>query len=56
MKNGRYDAVDRIGSENRKVYFYIDENGNMFVRAGFCFSDMTSFKERVKEVHAGIIH
>lgn len=56
VKNGRYVAVDRIGSENRKAYFYIDENGNMFVRAGCWFSDMTAFKERVKEVHAGTIH
>lgn len=56
VKNGRYVAVDRIGSENRKVYFYIDENGNMFVRAGCWFSDMQAFKNRVKEVHAGTIH
>ena len=56
MKNGRYVAVDRIGSENRKTYFYIDENGNMFVRAGCWFSDMAAFRERVKEVHAGTIH
>ena len=56
VKNGRYVAVDRIGSENRKAYFYMDENGNMFVRAGCWFSDMASFKERVKEVHAGTIH
>ena len=56
VKNGRYVAVDRIGSENRKAYFYIDDNGNMFVRAGCWFSDMATFKERVKEVHAGTIH
>ena len=56
VKNGRYVAVDRIGSKNRKAYFYIDDNGNMFVRAGCWFSDMTAFKERVKEVHAGTIH
>ena len=56
VKNGRYVAVDRIGSENRKAYFYIDDNGNMFVRAGCWFSDMTAFKERVKKVHAGTIH
>jgi acetyltransferase-like isoleucine patch superfamily enzyme len=56
VKNGRYVAVDRIGRENRKAYFYIDENGNMFVRAGCWFSDMDAFKERVKEVHAGTIH
>ena len=56
MKNGRYVAVDRIGRENRKAYFFADESGNMFVRAGCWFSDMTAFKERVKEVHAGTIH
>ena len=56
MKNGRYVAVDRIGRENRKAYFYIDENGNMFVRVGCWFSDMEAFKKRVKEVHTGTIH
>ena len=56
VKNGRYVAVDRIGSENRKAYFYIDDNGNMFVRAGCWLSDMAAFKERVKKVHAGTIH
>ena len=56
VKNGRYVAVDRIGSENRKAYFYVDEHGNMFVRAGCWFSDMAAFKERVKKVHAGTIH
>lgn len=56
VKNGRYVAVDRIGSKNRKAYFYIDENGNMFVRAGCWFSDMDAFKERVKKVHAGTTH
>ena len=56
VKNGRYVAVDRIGSENRKAYFYIDDNGNMFVRAGCWFSDMAAFKERVRKVHAGTIH
>ena len=48
--------MDRIGSENRKAYFYVDENGNMFVRAGCWFSDMAAFKERVKKVHAGTTH
>ena len=56
VKNGRYVAVDRIGRENRKAYFYIDNNGNMFVRAGCWFSDMEAFKKRVKEVRAGTIH
>lgn len=56
VKNGRYVAVDRIGSANRKVYFFMDEDGKMFVRAGCWFSDMATFRERVKEVHAGTIH
>lgn len=56
VKNGRYVAVDRIDDTNRKVYFYIDENGNMFVRVGCWFSDMEAFKKRVKEVHAETIH
>ena len=56
VKNGRYVAVDRIGSANRKAYFFMDEDGKMFVRAGCWFSDMAAFRERVKEVHAGTIH
>ena len=56
MKNGHYVAVDRIGSACRKTYFYIDANGDMFVRDGCWFSDMAAFKERVKKVHAGTIH
>jgi len=47
---------NRLFGENRKAYFYIDENGNMFVRAGCWFSGMQAFKNRVKEVHAGTIH
>ena len=56
VKNGHYVAVDRIGSANRKAYFFMDEDGEMFVRAGCWFSDMATFRERVKEVHAGTIH
>lgn len=56
VKNGRYVAVDRIGSANRKAYFFMDEDGKMFVRAGCWFSDMATFRERVKEAHAGTIH
>lgn len=56
VKNGRYVAVDRIGRANRKAYFFMDEDGKMFVRAGCWFSDMATFRERVKEVHAGTIH
>lgn len=56
IKNGRYVAVDRIGSANRKAYFFIDKDGKMFVRAGCWFSDMAAFRERVKKIHAGTIH
>ena len=55
MKNGRYVAVDRIDNTNRKAYFYIDENGNMFVRFGCWFMDMLAFKEWVKKAYAGTI-
>ena len=53
VKNGKYFACDRIGSEKRKTYFFIDENGKMFVRAGCFFGTLTEFIARVKEVHAG---
>lgn len=53
IKNGKYFACDRIGSEKRKTYFFIDETGKMFVRAGCFFGTLTEFIARVKEVHAG---
>ena len=56
VKNGHYVAVDRIGSNNQKAYFYIDENGNMFARVGCWFWDMETFKEWVKKAYTGTIH
>ena len=53
VKNGHYVAVDRIDNTNRKAYFYIDENGNMFVRVGCWFMDMVAFKEWVKKAYTG---
>ena len=53
---GRYVAIDRIGSEKRKTYFFADRDGNIFVRAGCWFSDLPAFKERVRDVHAGTRH
>lgn len=53
VKNGKYFACDRIGSEKRKTYFFIDENGKMFVRSGCFFGTLTEFIARVKEVHVG---
>jgi hypothetical protein len=56
VKNGTFIKVGRIGSEMRDAYFFIDENGKLFVRAGCWFSDMDSFIERVHEVHGGTRH
>lgn len=53
VKNGTYFACDRIGSERRKTYFFIDGDGKMFVRAGCFFGTMDKFVQRVKKVHAG---
>ena len=53
VSDGRYMAVDRIGSEKRKTYFFADRDGNIFVRAGCWFSDLSAFKERVRDVHKG---
>ena len=56
VKNGKYVAIDRIGSEDRKIYFFIDENETVYVRVGCWFSGLDEFKERVREVHAGTIY
>ena len=56
VKNGTFMKVGRIGSEMRDAYFFIDENGKLFVRAGCWFSDMDSFIERVHRVHGGTRH
>ena len=56
VKNGTFIKVGRIGSEMRDAYFFIDENGKFFVRAGCWFSDMDSFIERVHRVHGGTRH
>ena len=56
VSGGRYVAVDRIGREKRKTYFFADKDGNIFVRAGCWFSDLSAFKERVRDVHAGTRH
>lgn len=53
VKNGKYFACDRMGSEKRKTYFFMDETEKMFVRAGCFFGTLTEFVARVKEVHAG---
>ena len=55
VKNGRYVKVGQIGSENREAYFFIDENGKFFVRAGCWFGDMERFIEHVKCEHGGTL-
>ena len=56
VKNGKFVAIDRIGTKKRKAYFFIDDIGKMYVRAGCWFSGIDEFKERVQEVHVGTIH
>ena len=53
MKNGRYFACDRIGSVNRKTYFFADDENKMFVRAGCFFGTLGKFIAKVKETHGG---
>ena len=53
VKNGKYFACDRIGSQRRKTYFFRDDNGKMYVRAGCWFSSLDEFVERVKKAHGG---
>ena len=56
VKNGLYVQVGNIGREHRTAYFYIDECGAMYVRAGCWFSGMDDFKERVHNVHGGTLY
>lgn len=56
VKNGLYVQAGNIGSEHRTAYFFIDENGALFVRAGCWFSSMAEFRERVRSVHGGTMH
>ena len=55
MTNSIYVAVDRIGSELRKTYFFKAEEG-YFVRAGCFFGTFDEFKAKVHETHGGTIH
>ena len=55
LTNSIYVAVDRIGSELRKTYFFKAEEG-YFVRAGCFFGTFDKFKTKVHETHGGTIH
>ena len=55
LTNSIYVAIDRIGSELRKTYFFKAEEG-YFVRAGCFFGTFDKFKTKVHETHGGTIH
>lgn len=55
LTNSIYVAIDRIGSELRKTYFFKAEEG-YFVRAGCFFGTLDEFKAQVHETHRGTIH
>lgn len=55
LTNSIYVAVDRIGSELRKTYFFKAKEG-YFVRAGCFFGTLDKFKTKVHETHRGTIH
>lgn len=55
LTNSIYVAIDRIGSELRKTYFFKAEEG-YFVRAGCFFGTLDEFKVQVHETHDGTIH
>lgn len=55
LTNSIYVAVDRIGSELRKTYFFKAEEG-YFVRAGCFFGTLNEFKTKLNKTHGGTIH
>lgn len=55
LTNSIYVAIDRIGSNLRKTYFFKAKEG-YFVRAGCFFGTLDEFKTQVHEKHRGTIH
>ena len=55
LTNSIYVAVDRIGTELRKTYFFKAKEG-YFVRVGYFFGTLGEFKAKVHEKHRGTIH
>ena len=53
VNNGIFFAVDRIGSGKRKAYFFVDEKGNFFVRAGCFFGTEKEFILKLLKTHHG---
>lgn len=57
VQNAVFFFASNIGSENRTAYAFCNtKTGEIFVRAGCWFSDLTAFIERVKIVHGGTQH
>ena len=46
--NGRFLFLRNLGSTNRGVYLYIDENKKLFLRAGCFFGDLEEFNQHCK--------
>lgn len=55
LTNSIYVAIDRIGSNLRKTYFF-KANEGYFVRAGCFFGTLDAFKTQVHKTHRGTIH
>lgn len=55
LTNSIYVAIDRIGSEFRKTYFFKAEEG-YFVRAGCFFGTLDEFKAQVHKTHRTTIY
>ncbi len=56
VQDGLYVQIGNIGSEHRTAYFYIDQNGAIFTRAGDWFGGLNDLKKRVKDVHGGTVY
>ena len=46
--NGRFMCFKNIGTDNREVYLYIDENKKLFLRAGYFFGDLEELNKYCK--------
>ena len=57
VQNAVFFFASNIGRENRTAYAFCNtKTGEIFVRAGCWFSNLTAFIERVKSVHGGTQH
>lgn len=47
--NGKYFSCDRIGIDTDKIYIFIDEKENIFVREKLFFGDEQEFIDKIKK-------